>query len=329
MITARGGRGPTIRCNTIQRRRTNDRHGAHDRPLLPHSISQTNATPWHHCRSMLFFATSRKRRAIQKSSFLPNGEPNPYNQMTEKEIYTSSGVVISRDSITHRLHHRRRRQLSWDPDTPPQLTLAQSTGDYPQQTQNASVDMSLTRYASDDDDEEEEDYTSSDNDHLFMAPSPRRRSSATASQPIIPRSRTMSRCSQICICRNPSAIASAASSATAYSPVEPSIWNELRRLFQEQDPRKHFDILRRSSPAINEQGKGFVMVEARVQAKDGMMIAKGEPCTDDILSLRSLRNTLMETKGPKNLPFEMGDEIVAGKIEEFKGDCSACRLPRY
>ncbi|THX82713.1 hypothetical protein D6D05_03753 [Aureobasidium pullulans] len=115
--------------------------------------------------------------------------------------------------------------------------------------------MSLTHYSSATDDDE--DYTSGDNDHLFMKDSPRRQSSGTASPPrstsdaqSIPpstRSRTSSRSTPICVCRNPSAIASAASSAAAYSPVEPAIWSELRRLFHGKDPRKQFDILRRKA----------------------------------------------------------------------------------
>ncbi|CAD0084724.1 unnamed protein product [Aureobasidium vineae] len=197
--------------------------------------------------------------------------------------------------------------------------------------------MSLTHYSSADDDE---DYTSSDTDHLFMKESPRRRSSGTASpsrsngnsdnQPIPPpRTRTLSRSTPICVCRNPSAVASAASSAAAFSPVEPAIWNELRRLFHAGDPRKQFDILRRSTPVTDEQGNGFVLVEARVQAKDGSMVAKGEPCTDNVLSLRSLRNALIETKGEKHLPIECGEEIIADRIGEFEKVCSACGLPRY
>jgi hypothetical protein len=72
-----------------------------------------------------------------------------------------------------------------------------------------------------------------------------------------------------------------------------------------------------------------MLVEARVQAKDGSMVAKGEPCTDDVLSLRSLRNALIETKGEKSLPVENGEEIIAGRIEGFEKVCSACGLPRY
>jgi hypothetical protein len=198
--------------------------------------------------------------------------------------------------------------------------------------------MTLTQFSSATTSDDE--YTSSDTDHLFMKESPRRQSSGTSSpphtdsnneHPIPPptRSRTSSRSTPICICRNPSAIASAASSATAYNPVEPAIWNELRRLFQQKEPRKQFDILRRSTPVTDEQGNGFVLVEARVQAKDGTMVAKGEPCTDGVLSLRSLRNALMETKGAKNLPLEHGDEIIAGRIEGFQRVCSACSLPRF
>ena len=66
-----------------------------------------------------------------------------------------------------------------------------------------------------------------------------------------------------------------------------------------------------------------------MQAKDGSMVAKGEPCTDNVLSLRSLRNALIETKGEKRLPVESGEEIIAGRIEEFEKVCSACGLPRY
>jgi hypothetical protein len=196
--------------------------------------------------------------------------------------------------------------------------------------------MILTHYSPTDDDE---DYTSSDNDHLFMKDSPRRQSSngtaspphnTTTDQPSPPsRTRTLSRSTPICICRDPSSIASAASSAAAFSPVEPGIWSELRRLFHNGDPRKHFDILRRSTPVIDEQGNGFMLVEARVQAKDGSMVAKGEPCTDDVLSLRSLRNALIETRGERILPVENGEEIIAGRIEEFEKICSACGLPRY
>jgi hypothetical protein len=196
--------------------------------------------------------------------------------------------------------------------------------------------LSLTHYSPIEDDE---DYTSSDNDHLFMKDSPRRQSSngtasppqnTTTGQPSPPsRTRIVSRSTPICICRNPSSIASAASSAAAFSPVEPAIWSELRRLFHNGDPRKHFDILTRSTPVIDEQGNGFMLVEARVQAKDGSMVAKGEPCTDNVLSLRSLRNALIETKRGKSLPVENGEEIIAGRIEGFERCCSACGLPRY
>jgi hypothetical protein len=200
--------------------------------------------------------------------------------------------------------------------------------------------MSLTQYSPTDDDE---DYTSSDTDHLFMKDSPRRQSSnGTASPPrnshsisdtqpstLPSRTRTLSRSTPICVCRNPSAITSAATSAAAFSPVEPAIWSELRRLFHNGDPRKHFDILRRSTPVTDEQGNGFVLVEARVQAKDGSMVAKGEPCTDNVLSLRSLRNALIETKGERCLPVESGEEIIAGRIGEFEKVCSACGLLRY
>jgi len=170
-----------------------------------------------------------------------------------------------------------------------------------------------------------------------MKDSPRRQSS-TGSPPrsdpngnTIPpsRSRTSSRSTPICVCRNPSVIASAASSAAAFSPVEPAIWSELRRLFHHADPRKHFDILRRSTPATDEHGNRFVLVEARVQAKDGSMVAKGEACTDNVLALRSLRNALMETKGERCLPVGEGEEIVAGRIGVFEKVCSACGLPRF
>jgi hypothetical protein len=80
---------------------------------------------------------------------------------------------------------------------------------------------------------------------------------------------------------------------------------------------------------IDEQGNGFMLVEARVQAKDGSMVAKGEPCTDNVLSLRSLRNALVETKREKSLPVKNGEEIIAGRIEGFERCCSACGLPRY
>ncbi|KAH0353934.1 hypothetical protein KCU83_g2793, partial [Aureobasidium melanogenum] len=195
--------------------------------------------------------------------------------------------------------------------------------------------MSLISYSSTDDDE---DYPSSDNNHLFMKDSPRRQSNGTSSPPSsnandqstqTPRARTLSRSTPTCICRNPSYIASAASSAAAFSPVEPAIWNELRRLFSSDEPRKHFDILRRSTPVTDEQGKGFMLVEARVEAKDGTMVAKGEPCTDHVLALRSLRNALMETKGERSLPVEHGEEIIAGRIEGFEGVCSACGLSRF
>ena len=262
-------------------------------------------------------------------------------------IYTTSRIVDRRrqssnsNILTHRLHCQRQKQFTWDPGSTSSSSASfeqqDSVGDYIHHTRLARHTMSLTHYSSATDDDE--DYTSSDNDHLFMKDSPRRQSSGTASPPrstsdaqSIPpstRSRTSSRSTPICVCRNPSAIASAASTAAAYSPVEPAIWSELRRLFHGKDPRKQFDILRRSTPARDEQGNGFVLVEARVQAKDGSMIAKGEPCTDDVLSLRSLRNALMETKGLKHLPFENGDEIIAGRIEGFEKVCSACSLPRY
>lgn len=198
--------------------------------------------------------------------------------------------------------------------------------------------MGLINYSST---EDGEDYTSSDNDHLFMKDSPRRRSSSAASlthnnnnknndEPIhFSKPHTLSCSSSICICRNPSAITSAASSAAVFSPVEPAIWNELRRLFHIDDPRNHFNILRRSTPVTDEKGNGFVLVEARVQAKGGSMVAKGRPCTDNVLSLSSLRNALMETKGGKCLPIEHGDEIIAGRIDGFETVCSACGLPRF
>ncbi|KAG9588638.1 hypothetical protein KCU86_g7854, partial [Aureobasidium melanogenum] len=195
--------------------------------------------------------------------------------------------------------------------------------------------MSLINYSSTDDDE---DYPSSDNDHLFMKDSPHRQGNGTSSPPLsntndqstqTSRALALSRSTPICICRNPSFTTSAASSAAAFSPVEPAIWNELYRLFCSDEPRKHFDILRGSTPATDEQGKVFVLVEARVQAKDGSMVAKGEPCTDHVLALRSLRNALMETKGEKHLPVEHGEEIIAGRIGVFEGVCSACGLPRF
>ncbi|KAI4721566.1 hypothetical protein E4T48_02200 [Aureobasidium sp. EXF-10727] len=191
--------------------------------------------------------------------------------------------------------------------------------------------MSLTHYSSAD----EEDYTSSDTDHLFMKPSPRRRSSGTATPPRAasshnqPTPPSKTRSPPICICRNPSAIASAATSAANFSPVHPAIWSELRRLFPPNDPKQHFEILRRSTLKTDDQGNGFVLVEARVQAKDGSMVAKGEPCTDTVLSLRSLRNALIETKGERCLPVGRGEEIIAGRIGGFEKVCSACGLPRY
>ena len=72
-----------------------------------------------------------------------------------------------------------------------------------------------------------------------------------------------------------------------------------------------------------------MLVEARVQAMDGSMVAKGEPCTDNVLALRSLRNALMETKGERRLPIGDGEEIIAGRIEIFEKACSACGLPRF
>ncbi|KEQ96631.1 hypothetical protein AUEXF2481DRAFT_649111 [Aureobasidium subglaciale EXF-2481] len=259
-------------------------------------------------------------------------------------VYTTPRILEGRrksNNITKRLLCQRQRQFTWDVGTSSSSISSISAspkhqdtvGDciYIRQPRLLKSTMTLTHYSSADD----EDYTSSDNDHLFMKDSPRRQSGGTASPPrsdgqLIPlRGRATSRSSPICVCRNPSAIASAASSAAAYSPVEPAIWNELRRLFRDGDPRKQFDILRRRTPADDDQGHGFILVEARVQAQDGTMIAKGEPCTDDVLSLRSLRNALMETQGVKHLPFKNGDEIIAGRIREFEKSCSACSLPRY
>ena len=79
----------------------------------------------------------------------------------------------------------------------------------------------------------------------------------------------------------------------------------------------------------DEQSNGFVLVEARVQAKDGSMVAKGEPCTDHVLALRSLRNALMETQGQRRLPVEDGEEIIAGRIGGFEKVCSACGSSRF
>jgi hypothetical protein len=267
-------------------------------------------------------------------------------------IYTSSRILDRRrnnnsNSIRDRLHCRPQGRSTWEPgissSSASLSSASESTdtvSDYIALHQRPRLQrntMSLTHYSPTDDDE---DYTSSDNDHLFMKDSPRRQSSndtaspprsSNNSQPSIPlsRTRTLSRSTPICVCRNPSAIASAASSAAAFSPVEPAIWNELRRLFHNGNPRKRFDILRRSTPATDEQGNRFVLVEARVQAKDGSIVAKGEPCTDNVLSLRSLRNALIETKGEKRLPVENGEEIIASRIEGFEKVCSACGLPRY
>ena len=264
-------------------------------------------------------------------------------------IYTPPKILerrrrLNSNSIRDRLPYRPQNQFTWNPGTPSSSASSTSASESKdsvseyialhQQPRLKRNTMSLTHYSPTDDDE---DYTSSDNDHLFMKDSPRRQSSNGSpprSDPnghAIPlaRSRTSSRSTPICVCRNPSAIASAASSAAAVSPVEPAIWNELRRLFHHADPRKHFDILRRSTPATDEQGHRFVLVEARVQAKDGNMVAKGEPCTDNVLALRSLRNALMETKGERRLPIGDGEEIIAGRIERFEKACSACGLPRF
>jgi hypothetical protein len=265
------------------------------------------------------------------------------------QIYTPSRILERRRRFNNkidRFHCRPQGQFTWCPGSSSSSISISSTSEIEDTVSDCIAlhrsrpqrnTMSLIHYSPTDDDE---DYTSSDNDHLFMKDSPRRqssngtasppRSNTTTDQPSPPsRTQTLSRSTSICICRNPSSIASAASSAAAFSPVEPAIWNELRRLFHNGDPRKHFDILRRSTPVIDEQGNGFMLVEARVQAKDGSMVAKGEPCTDDVLSLRSLRNALIETKGEKSLPVENGEEIIAGRIEGFEKVCSACGLPRY
>lgn len=220
-----------------------------------------------------------------------------------------------------RLRRRREGQFAWDPVLAPEQPCS-AIRDSAGRTRRKKRNMSLVNYGT----SSEDDYTSSDNDHLFMATSPRR-SSGTASPP--QERRLMSRSTPLCVCRNPCAATSVASSAAAYSPVEPAIWNELRRLFNYKNPDKQFDILNRSTPAQDEEGNGFFFVEARVQAKDGSMVAKGEPCTDEVLALRSLRNALIETKEAKSLPWEIGDEIIAGRIEAFEEKCSACDLPRY
>jgi hypothetical protein len=268
-------------------------------------------------------------------------------------VYTPSGISgrkrRNNSNIRNHLHCRPQGPFTWNPGTSSSSSSSSSissaseskdtVSDYialPQSRLKRNT-MSLTQYSPTDDDE---DYTSSDTDHLFMKDSPRRQSSnGTASPPrshndtqssaLPSRTRTLSRSTPICVCRNPSSITSAATTAAAFSPVEPAIWSELRRLFHNSDPRKHFDILRRSTPATDEQGNGFVLVEARVQAKDGSMVAKGEPCTDNVLSLRSLRNALIETKGERSLPVGSGEEIIAGRIGEFEKVCSACGLLRY
>lgn len=266
------------------------------------------------------------------------------------QIFTSSRILDRRRrhntvNTRNRLHCRPQGQFTWDPRTPSSSASSISASEsrdsisdnlvlhQPIRLQQR-ITMSPSHYTPTDDDE---DYTSSDSDHLFMKDSPRRQSS-TGSPPrsdsnshAIPpsRSRTSSRSTPTCVCRNPSAIASAASSAAAFSPVEPAIWNELCRLFHHADPRKYFDILRRSTPATDEQGNEFVLVEARAQAKDGSMVAKGEPCTDNVLALRSLRNALMETKGERCLPVGDEEEIVAGRIGVFEKFCSACGLRRF
>ncbi|KAI4849166.1 hypothetical protein E4T44_03512 [Aureobasidium sp. EXF-8845] len=221
-------------------------------------------------------------------------------------ISTPSRILERRRRFNNkidRFHCRPQGQFIWFPGSTSSSSASLSSSesgdtvsDYIalQRSRPQTNTMSLTHYSFTDDDE---DYTSSDNDHLFMKDSPRRQSSN--------------------------------GTATTFSPVEPAIWSELRRLFHNGDPRKHFDILRRSTPVIDEQGNGFTLVEARVQAKDGSMVAKGEPCTDDVLSLRSLRDALIETKGEKSLPVENGEEIIAGRIERFEKICSACGLPRY
>ncbi|KAH0365806.1 hypothetical protein KCU65_g5826, partial [Aureobasidium melanogenum] len=264
------------------------------------------------------------------------------------------------DSIASRLHCQLQDQFTWNSGSSISSTSASeskgsvSNYDHLKQPYLRNT-MSLINYSSAD---EDEDYPSSDNDHLFMKDSPRRQSNGTSSPPSSnndkpyhhqsndtpsPRSsntnntqsaqptkaRTLSRWTPICICRNPSYIASAASSAAAFSPVSPAIWNELHRLFSLPCPHTHFDIMTRSTPVTDEQGNAFVLVEARVQAKDGSMVAKGEPCTDHVLALRSLRNALMETKGERRLPFEKGEEIIAGRIGVFEGVCSACGLSRF
>jgi len=286
-----------------------------------------------------------KRQGRSKSIYTYRLFHTSYANMSA-HIYTPSRILDRRrrNNIRDRLHCRPQGQFTWDPGTPSSSTSSISASEskdsvsdhlvlhQPSRPRQQRNTMSLTQYSPTDDDE---DYTSSDNDHLFMKDSPRRQSS-TGSPPRsdpngqpLSRSRTPSRSTHICVCRNPSAIASAASSAAAFSPVEPAIWSELRRLFHHADPRKHFDILRRSTPATDEQGNGFVLVEARVQAKDGSMVAKGEACTDNVLALRSLRNALMETKGERCLPVVEGEEIIAGRIGVFEKVCSACGLLRF
>lgn len=260
--------------------------------------------------------------------------------------YTTTRMLEKRrrnknTSINSRLHCQLQDQFSWNSGSSISSTSASvskgsvSNYDHLKQPHPRNT-MSLINYSSAD---EDEDYPSSDNDHLFMKDSPRRQSSSSASPPrstndahiIQPlKARTLSRSTPICICRNPSYITSAASSAAAFSPVSPAIWNELHRLFPSiSNPQTHFNILRRSTPVNDEQGKAFVLVEARVQAKDGSMVAKGEMCTDHVLALRSLRNALMETKGEKRLPIQKGEEIIAGRIVVFEEVCSACGLSRF
>lgn len=260
--------------------------------------------------------------------------------------YTTTRMLERRrrnrnDSIASRLHCQLQDQFTWNSGSSISSTSASeykgSVSNYDHLKQPFPRNTtSLINYSSAD---EDEDYPSSDNDHLFMKDSPRRQSSSSASpsrsnndaqstQP--PKSRMLSRSTPICICRNPSYITSAASSAAAFSPVSPAIWNELHRLFPSiSNPQTHFNILRRSTPVTDEQGKAFVLVEARVQAKDGSMVAKGEMCTDHVLALRSLRNALMETKGERKLSVEKGEEIIAGRIGVFEGVCSACGLSRF
>ncbi|KEQ59556.1 uncharacterized protein M437DRAFT_56352 [Aureobasidium melanogenum CBS 110374] len=260
--------------------------------------------------------------------------------------YTTTRIFEKRrrnknTSIDSRLHCQPQNQFSWNSGSSISSTSAPeskgSVSNYDHLKQsNLRSTMSLINYSSAD---EDEDYPSSDNDHLFMKDSPRRQSSSSASppssnndvqstQPL--RAGTLSRSTPICICRNPSYINFAASLAAAFSPVSPAIWNELHRLFPcISNPQTHFNILRRSTPITDGQGKAFVLVEARVQAKDGSMVAKGEMCTDHVLALRSLRNALMETKGERRLPMQKGEEIIAGRIGVFEGVCSACGLSRF